>query len=118
MGYFDGPGALSGFHWGLGSAMASVEMVWERYGDVFVDLEHEYACGVNGCAAKWVSRTGNSVAIAVETEIEWQTPMRAVFRGAPGGRIGVVVNGSHAGIFSESELERGVTFAAPNAEIA
>lgn len=67
IGYADWVGALSGFNWGQGSAMASVEMVWDRYGDVLVDVEGQWACGINGCTVNALHIDGNTISLVITT---------------------------------------------------
>lgn len=49
-GYLDEHGALTGFHWGTGSAMTSVEMMSPELGDALIDLKAGKAVGFDGCA--------------------------------------------------------------------
>ena len=108
LGFFDGPGALSGFHWGQGSAMASVEFVWDRYGDVCVDLKGEWAYGINGCSADFVAFDGHSISLRIITEVLSGASARIVFRNVPDTEIDLEINGRSEGRFDAPALRRGV----------
>ncbi len=49
-GYRDEPGALTGFHWGTGSAMTSVELLAPTLGDAFIDLTAKQGVGFDECS--------------------------------------------------------------------
>jgi hypothetical protein len=51
-GYKDESGALTGFHWGAGSGMTSVEMMSPMLGDAFIDLKSRSAVGFNACSIR------------------------------------------------------------------
>ena len=108
VGFFDGPGALSGFHWGQGSAMASVEFVWDRYGDLCVDLKDKWAYGINGCTADFEAFDGRALSLGIVTDILSGTSARIVFRNVPDTQIDLDVNGRRVGRFDASDLRDGV----------
>jgi len=107
-GYLDRHGALSGFNWGLGSGMASVEMVWECYGDALVDIRSGWAYGVNGCTVAGFSLKANKLHLKIITELEWTVPLRIVFRNVPSRKLGLVVNGKNLGTFASKALKTGI----------
>jgi hypothetical protein len=49
-GHIDEPGALTGFHWGTGSAMTSVEIMQPVLGDAFIDLKRAQGAGFDECS--------------------------------------------------------------------
>lgn len=49
-GYLDEHGSLTGFHWGTGSAMTSVEMMSPKLGDALIDLKSGKGVGFDECA--------------------------------------------------------------------
>ena len=49
-GYLDESGALTGFHWGAGSGMTSVEMMLPKMGDGLIDLRSKAAVCLNACS--------------------------------------------------------------------
>jgi len=110
MGFIDAPGVLSGFHWGQGSAMASVEMVWDKYGDVLVDLVGKWAYGINGCTVGELIVDEKKVALQIKTDLKWGEPARIVFRNVPDGDYDVIINGKKAGRFSSAALLQGFQF--------
>jgi hypothetical protein len=60
-GYRDEHGALTGFHWGTGSAMTSVEIMAPMLGDAFIDLARKQGVGFNACSLRDVKVDGTSV---------------------------------------------------------
>jgi hypothetical protein len=111
-GFHDDPGALSGFHWGQGSAMAAVELVWDRLGDIFVDTKAGWAYGINGCSVSELTGSAHSVSLRVDTEMEWDQPLRIVFRNAPEGTCAVSINGARLGSYARETLEQGIRWTA------
>jgi len=107
-GYLDRPGVLSGFHWGLGSGMASVEMVWERYGDVLVNPSDRWAYGINGCTVKDFHVKGKQMQLRVESDLLWETPLLIVFRDISPGRYELFINGEPLGEFDADDLKKGI----------
>jgi len=65
-GYADVHGSLTGFHWGTGSQMATVEMMAPVLGDAFVNVARQHGVGFNACNVNNVKVTGETVAFNVE----------------------------------------------------
>jgi len=108
LGFEDQPGDLCGPDWGVGAAMSSVEMVWERYGDVLVDLEGKWACGINGCSATDLSLGDGQIDLRIVSTLRWQAPLRVVFRNGLSGRYRLSLNGKAAGEFESEDLLKGI----------
>ncbi len=64
-GYIDEPGALTGFHWGTGSAMTSVEILSPLFGDAFIDLASRRGVGVDECTLTDVAVEGNNISFRI-----------------------------------------------------
>ena len=67
-GHIDEQGSLTGFHWGTGSEMASVEMMSGTLGDVFVDVKRRQGVGFNACTVDDLQVSGSRIAIALRAE--------------------------------------------------
>src|SRR5437660_4205028 len=65
-GFQDEPGAMTGFHWGTGSAMTSVEIMSSLLGDAFVDVRRKHAVGFNGCTLKNLKISATTISFDVE----------------------------------------------------
>ena len=65
-GFQNEPGAMTGFHWGTGSAMTSVEIMSGKLGDAFVDVRRKHAVGFNGCTVKKLKISGNTILLDIE----------------------------------------------------
>ena len=65
-GFQNEPGAMTGFHWGTGSAMTSVEIMSGKLGDAFVDVQRKHAVCFNGCTVKTLKISGNMISLEIE----------------------------------------------------
>ncbi len=108
MGYGNEPGTFSSFHWGLGSGVAAIDMVYGSYGDVLVSVDGGWAYGVNGCTVTDVTTGQDRVDLVVISGIKWVTPLRLVFRDVPSGNYVVTINGRRVGEFPADELAAGI----------
>jgi len=106
-GSVDRPGAMTGLHWGTGSAMASVEMKHDRCRDAYVHVGRRHGVGVNGCTLTDLTVTQRRVSFRLHTPYRWPTPPVAVIDGAL-GPLEVIVNGQSAGLLSPGKLHKGV----------
>lgn len=66
-GYIDEPGSLTGFHWGPGSGMTSVEMMYPTLGDAFIDLRRNVGVGFNACSVRNLHARGDSILFDLNT---------------------------------------------------
>ncbi len=66
-GYLDKPGALSGFNWGAGSGMTSIEMMYPALGDAFIDLQQKNGVGFNACSLRNLKVTNRSISFDLDT---------------------------------------------------
>ena len=105
-GHIDEPGALTGFHWGPGSAMTSVEMMSPTLGDAFIDLEKKQGTGFNACSLRNVTVKGHSISFDMDTF----PAMRSVnvrFSGVDKqARYQITWNGSHSSTVDGAILAR------------
>ncbi|MBS1841572.1 MAG: hypothetical protein JSS69_01100 [Acidobacteria bacterium] len=65
-GFKNEPGSMTGFHWGTGSAMTSVEIMSGTLGDAFVDLRRKHAVGFNGSTLTNLRVSGNTISFEAE----------------------------------------------------
>jgi len=72
-GYVNEPGALTGFHWGTGSQMASVEMMSGSLGDAFVNVAREQGVGFNACTLDHLHISGSTIVFALRAERSHET---------------------------------------------
>jgi hypothetical protein len=71
-GYMDEPGALTGFHWGTGSAMTTIEMLYPHIGDALIDLRANRGVGFNDCTITDVEIQGASISFHVDSRLKNQ----------------------------------------------
>jgi hypothetical protein len=67
-GHIDEEGSLTGFHWGTGSEMASVEMMSGSLGDVFVNVARGQGVGFDVCTVDNLHISGTTIAITLRAE--------------------------------------------------
>jgi len=65
-GYNNQHGALTGFHWGTGSEMASVEMMSGFLGDAFVNVQLRHGVGMDGCTMENVTVEGKKIRLRLK----------------------------------------------------
>ena len=109
-GYNDEAGVFSTFNWGLGSGMATIEMVWEKYGDVHTSVGGKWAYGINGCTVRKLSVAGTVIRMDIESAIHWNAPLRLVFRDVSEGVYKLTVNNELIGKFNKVQMESGVLY--------
>lgn len=79
-GYRDEPGAMTGFHWGTGSAMTSVEILSPRLGDALIDLNAGRGVGFDECSVIDVDVEGDSISFRLDSDAK-QRQFQVRFRG-------------------------------------
>lgn len=105
-GYTDEPGALTGFHWGPGSAMTSVEIMSPALGDAFINLKEKDGVGFNACSLQHVTVAGHSISFDLETFPSLRS-IRVRFSGVdPHAKYQVIWNGSHSSMVDGNTLAR------------
>jgi hypothetical protein len=72
-GYIDEPGALTGFHWGTGSAMTSVEMMSPVLGDAFIDLKTGKGVGFDECSVDNLRVESSTVSFDIRSPSKQRT---------------------------------------------
>jgi rhamnogalacturonyl hydrolase YesR len=107
-GYPDVPGALTGIHWGTGSAMATVEMMCERLGDAYVNVSRKHGVGFNACTIENLKIDGGNISFWIVGVREWKGKKGVVrFEGMEAGKkYSLNVNGINMGQFEGSALGR------------
>jgi hypothetical protein len=102
-GYPDEPGALTGFHWGTGSAMTTVELLQPELGDALVDLHAGRGVGFDDCTIRDVTVKKDSIAFRIESPASREFQIR--FHGVEAGRrYRIRWNGGEERVVAGSEL--------------
>ena len=108
-GYPDKPGALTGFHWGTGSAMTSVEIMSPKLGDALIDLDARRGAGFDQCSVNDVDVAADTISFRIASHArERQFLVR--FRGVdPARQYRIVWNGNRTdGLSGARLLEEGL----------
>jgi hypothetical protein len=66
VGYNNEPGSLTGFHWGTGSAMTSVEIMSPMLGDAFINVAQQHGVGFNASSVRHVKVVGTAISFDVD----------------------------------------------------
>jgi hypothetical protein len=110
-GYVNEPGALTGFHWGTGSEMASVEMMSGSLGDAFVNVARGQGVGFNACTLEELRVSATTVAFTLRAERSGERSTepdrRLLVRFAsldPSAKYEIIVNGGRPELVSGQEL--------------
>ncbi len=105
-GYLDEPGSLTGFHWGPGSAMTSVEIMSPTLGDAFINLQEKSGVGFNACSLRNVTVAGHSISFDLKT-FPSSRSIRVRFSGVdPHANYQITWNGSHSSMIDGDTLAR------------
>jgi hypothetical protein len=93
-GYPDAPGALTGFHWGTGSAMTSVEIMSPFLGDALIDLQARRGAGFDDCSITDVEVAADTISFRIFSHAR-ERRFLVRFRGATPARLYRVVWNGH-----------------------
>ena len=103
-GFRDEPGALTGIHWGTGSAMMSVDQMYKTLGDAFIDVKRGHGAGFDACTLDNLRIKGTNIAFDL-TAPRSPREVRVRFAGAnPSATYQIVVNGAAAAKVSGRDL--------------
>lgn len=111
-GFLDQPGALTGFHWGTGSAMTSVEMLTPRLRDALIDVKNKAGAGFDECTVEDVEVRGTAISFRIDSPLKGRT-FHVRFRGVdPALTYQLSWNGGQPQLFQGEQLiENGVEVA-------
>lgn len=105
-GYLDEQGALTGFHWGPGSALTSVEMMSPTLGDAFINLKEKQGVGFNACSLRNITVIGHSITVDLET-FPSSRSIKLRFSGVdPHTKYKITWNGNHSSMVDGGTLAR------------
>jgi hypothetical protein len=79
-GYSDQPGAMTGFHWGTGSAMTTVEILSPMLGDALVDVDALKGVGFDECTITQVEVQAGTITFRISSNSK-QRQFLVRFRG-------------------------------------
>jgi hypothetical protein len=103
-GYRDQPGSLTGFHWGTGSAMTSVEIISPEIGDAMIDVRAQRGAGFDECSITDVGITGGVISFRIFSHSR-ERRFLVRFRGMdPASQYRIVWNGNTTESFPGARL--------------
>jgi hypothetical protein len=105
-GYLDQPGALTGFHWGTGSAMTTVEMLSPEIGDALIDVDARRGVGFDECTITSVDIKGDAISFWISSPSR-QRRFLIRFRGiSPTHRYRICWNGRETETIGGDQLAK------------
>jgi hypothetical protein len=104
---------VTGLHWGTGSAVVSVELMTQKYGDAYVDVAGTWAIGIDGCTCASVTTDRATIRLRLIDEVHTPRSLRLVCGNTPQGRYLLVVNGTDYGMQLAAALHHGVQVSIP-----
>jgi hypothetical protein len=112
-GFQDQPGSLTGFHWGTGSAMTSVEILSPTLGDALIDVKAGRGAGFDECTVTFVEVRGNTISFHLSSDSR-QRRLLVRFHGVePTRKYQVRWNGNALQSVSGAELIKNGFLAGP-----
>jgi len=105
----DGPGGITGIHWGTGSAATSFELMRLRTGDAYVFLGEKPGAG--GVNALWIENLrvrGDTIRFNMLSSIGWGRRATVKFFDLSPGRYRVKINDDYMVPFTDKLLTRGI----------
>jgi len=103
-GHPDSPGALTGFHWGTGSGMTAVEIMWPALGDGYIDLKARKGVGFDECSIRDVIVGPNTVSFQIDSKDAQRKFLLHFANADPSRRYLVSWNGGEAQTVSGQDL--------------
>jgi len=103
-GYKDEPGAMTGFHWGSGSAMTSIEIMSATLGDAFIDLSRNRGVGFNANSLRTLNVVGSLISFNVNAVPELKGVHVRFAAANPNVTYRIIVNGRQPVTVNGDEL--------------
>ncbi|PYY05409.1 MAG: hypothetical protein DMG69_26830 [Acidobacteria bacterium] len=103
-GYKDEPGAMTGFHWGSGSAMTSIEIMSATLGDAFIDLSRSRGVGFNANSLRTLNVVGSLISFNVNAVPELKGVHVRFAAANPNVTYRIIVNGRQPVTVNGDEL--------------
>jgi hypothetical protein len=109
-GFKNQPGAMTGFHWGTGSAMTSVEIMSPMLGDAYVDLSRKRGVGFNAVSLTNLQASGGRPEVRVSFDLQGVPELHSALVRFAGvdlqASYRIVCNGSEPVTVNGEELQR------------
>ncbi len=109
----DGPGAITGIHWGTGSAATSFELLRDRMGDVYINFgaagkSKPWTCGVNALWVENLKISADTIRFNLVSSLNWGRRVWIKFGNVPPGRYRVQINNEPMVPFPDHLLTKGI----------
>jgi hypothetical protein len=105
-GYRNKPGAMTGFHWGTGSAMTSVEIMSPVLGDAFVNASRKHGAGFNAVSVTDLRVDGSTISFDLKGVPELHTALVKFAGIDPQSTYRIVCNRSEPITVSGKDLQQ------------
>lgn len=114
-GYRNRPGAMTGFHWGTGSAMTTVEIMSPILGDAFVNISQKYGAGFNAASLTNLRINGTAISFDLKGVPELRVALVKFSGVDPQVSYRITCNGSEPITVTGNDLQREGHLFVPNA---
>ncbi len=104
---------VTGLHWGTGSAVVSVELLTQQYGDAYVDVAGAWAIGIDGCTCASVATDRTTIRLRLTDEVHSPRSLRLVCGNTAQRRYRLMVNGTDYGVQPAAALHHGIQVSIP-----
>jgi hypothetical protein len=108
----DGPGAITGIHWGTGSAATSFELLRERMGDAYIfvgaNRRESWSSGVNALWVENLKISADTIRFNLVSSITWGRRVWIKFGNVQPGRYRVKINDEPMVPFPDYLLAKGI----------
>ncbi|MDZ7292997.1 MAG: hypothetical protein ONB44_09235 [candidate division KSB1 bacterium] len=108
----DRPGAITGIHWGTGSAATSFELLRDRMGDAYIFMgEKPGATWSSGVNALWIENlkiAADTIRFNLLSDVSWGRRAWIKFGNVPPGRYRVKINDEPVVPFTDNLLSKGI----------
>jgi hypothetical protein len=105
-GYRNRPGAMTGFHWGTGSAMTSVEIMSPILGDALVNVSQKHGAGFNAASLTNLQINGTAISFDLKGVAELRAALVKFSGVDPQATYRITCNGSEPITVTGNDLQR------------
>ena len=100
---------VTGIHWGTGSAVVSIHLIVEKYGDAYINVKGHWGVGIDGCRISDVTVTRSAIHIEMLDNVAVHRAITMKFDNLQRRPYTIVVNGTSLGKKSPRDLSDGIT---------
>jgi len=104
---------VTGLHWGTGSAVTSIHLLTQQFGDAYVDVEGKWGIGIDGSTVEQVGVDQSTVSLQIRDDVHIPRTLRLMCGNVTHDRYSLRVNGKNLGVLSAELLRSGTMVTLP-----